>query len=104
MSKALVLDPWLEPFPAPGPTPYSQYNNESVDTLLDAEEPLSSQNSSSTNIASVSSNEKLPSPRVLVINSEAFTLWDVHFKRLVEVMSLWDKAKPLTIGELNGGS
>lgn len=29
-------------------------------------------------------------PKVLVINSEAFTLWKDHFSRLQDVMSVWE--------------
>ncbi len=53
ISKAIVLDPWLEPLPTPAP-----------------------------------SKDKKDRPEVplLVINSEGFTLWETHFKRLVGVV------------------
>ncbi|KAJ3811717.1 platelet-activating factor acetylhydrolase [Lentinula aff. lateritia] len=56
----LILDPWLEPLPSPGPTPYSD-----------------AQDSGHVGF------------RLLVINSEAFTLWTSHFERLKETVKGW---------------
>ncbi|KAJ7068452.1 platelet-activating factor acetylhydrolase, isoform II-domain-containing protein [Mycena amicta] len=56
VTKALVLDPWLEPLPSPGPIP--------------------------THAPS--------SLRLLVINSQFFTLWKDHFTRVLEVVKTWD--------------
>lgn len=33
---------------------------------------------------------KLPRPRMLVINSEAFTLWKDHYARLQKVVAEWE--------------
>ncbi|KAH7876864.1 platelet-activating factor acetylhydrolase, isoform II-domain-containing protein [Lentinula edodes] len=77
----LILDPWLEPLPSPGPTPYSgvgqgvTHDNATVagDQFNgDAED-------GSGHIGS----------RLLVINSEAFTLWTSHFERLKETVKGW---------------
>lgn len=69
VQKALILDPWLEPLPSPGPIPHQRFD----------EEPL---------------------PRILVINSEKFTLWKGHFERLIEVGKSWTEGgwELLTIG------
>ncbi|KIP04546.1 hypothetical protein PHLGIDRAFT_129421 [Phlebiopsis gigantea 11061_1 CR5-6] len=63
--RAIALDPWLEPLPTPGPEPY--------------------------HIAS-SLNTRPPPPRLLVLNSEGFTLWDDHFARLQGVVRAWNDA------------
>ncbi|KIJ70137.1 hypothetical protein HYDPIDRAFT_77500 [Hydnomerulius pinastri MD-312] len=58
--KALILDPWLEPLPSPGPLPHHTFREHAL-------------------------------PRILVINSENFTLWKDHFERLTEVAGSWEK-------------
>ncbi|KAF9247381.1 platelet-activating factor acetylhydrolase [Melanogaster broomeanus] len=60
VQKALLLDPWLEPIPSPGPIPHHGFR----------EHPL---------------------PRIVVINSENFTLWKDHFERLTDVAGSWEK-------------
>ena len=59
-----MLDPWLEPLPSPGPAPR-------VDATRDAR-----------------------APRVLIINSEEFTLWRDHFARLQSVVREWRQPGP----------
>ncbi|KAK7695749.1 hypothetical protein QCA50_000386 [Cerrena zonata] len=59
---ALVLDPWMEPLPTPGPSPWKVE-------------------------ASLQSSPH--SPKLFVINSEGFTLWDDHFDRLKGVVQIW---------------
>ena len=53
-TRAIALDPWLEPLPTPGPAPHA-----------------------------------LPAARLLVLNSEGFTLWAEHFARLQGVVRAW---------------
>ena len=67
VSHGLVLDPWLEPLPLPGPAP-------------DANQDASSGN-----------------PKLMVINAEGFTLWTDHFKRLEEMVPAWPESALLTI-------
>ncbi|KAF8897699.1 platelet-activating factor acetylhydrolase [Infundibulicybe gibba] len=64
IAKALILDPWLEPIPSPGPTPLPPGPSPREKT------------------------QKLP--RMLVINSETFTLWKDHFARLRDVVLSWE--------------
>jgi len=59
LTHALVLDPWLEPLPTPGPTPRVEATRDSR------------------------------APQVLIINSEEFTLWRDHFARLQKVVHEW---------------
>ncbi|KXN89590.1 Platelet-activating factor acetylhydrolase [Leucoagaricus sp. SymC.cos] len=67
ISKVIVLDPWLDPLPTPGPAPYAAGTSDS--TLPPA----------------------APSgPRLFVINSEVFTLWKDHYARLEEIMAVWE--------------
>ncbi|OCH92195.1 hypothetical protein OBBRIDRAFT_727394 [Obba rivulosa] len=63
ITHALVLDPWLEPFPSPGPNPHLE------------------------------ATRGPHMPKILIINSEAFTLWKSHFARLQEVMQTWRESK-----------
>ena len=67
VTHGLVLDPWLEPLPSPGPAPYSN--------------PTPSSGH----------------PKLLAINAEGFTLWTEHFKRLEEVVPAWPESALLTI-------
>jgi hypothetical protein len=41
-------------------------------------------------------------PRILVINSETFTLWEEHFSRLQQVVKAWEpeSRRIITLGEL----
>jgi platelet-activating factor acetylhydrolase len=68
VSHGLVLDPWLDPLPSPGPV--------------------------------LSTDRQSPStcPKLTVINSEGFTLWRDHFKRVEEMVPEWPGSTLLTIG------
>jgi len=67
VSHGLVLDPWLDPLPSPGPV--------------------------------LSTDRQSPSmcPKLTVINSEGFTLWEDHFKRVEEMVPEWPGSTLLTI-------
>ncbi|KAI0050253.1 hypothetical protein FA95DRAFT_1536850 [Auriscalpium vulgare] len=67
VSHALALDPWLEPVSSPGPQPVSVED----------------------------SNYK--HPKLLVINAEGFTLWEDHFKRVLDVVPAWVGSNIFTI-------
>ncbi|KDQ29301.1 hypothetical protein PLEOSDRAFT_1092914 [Pleurotus ostreatus PC15] len=105
VTKALVLDPWLEPLPTPGPSPYSSA------TLANAIESVNSASASASTLHHDSHDSDnrdvahaMPSvhhqkgefeqarshPRILVINSERFTLWKDHFSRLQDVIKEWE--------------
>ena len=74
ITNALVLDPWLEPLPLPGPFPISDPDSvvKSVTSSLDEDESV----------------PRLP--RILVLNSETFTLWGDHYRRLQDVIQGWE--------------
>lgn len=96
VERALILDPWLEPLPAPGPVPLpiNQKNGENssnatVNSVVDGvRETLEDEDA----IQKGSSDTLSPNshPRMLVINSENFTLWKPHFPRLQEVVNHWE--------------
>ena len=65
-TRAVALDPWLEPLPTPGPTPF--------------------------HIASSLKDQPVDPPKLLVINSESFTLWKSHFARLQALVRTWNTA------------
>jgi len=82
VSKVVILDPWLEPLPSPGPTPFVRPEGPGILTDIDCiQEPLES---------SLTNKLDSPHPRMLAINSETFTLWKDHFARLQEVVSGWE--------------
>ena len=112
VSHAIILDPWIEPLPTPGPAPYAA--SSSATTLFEGKHPsndLRSLQSGETqvDVAAVTENggrahdkERQPAPpRLLVINSEKFTLWNSHFSRLREVVETWEPQGRclLTLGE-----
>jgi platelet-activating factor acetylhydrolase len=66
--RVLALDPWMEPFASAGPEPYK-----------DAKEP------------------KIAAPELLVINSEAFTLWAGHFSTLKETVAKFAPSRLITL-------
>jgi platelet-activating factor acetylhydrolase len=68
VSHGLVLDPWLEPLPSPGPEPFPERHSPWKHLKL------------------------------MVINSEEFTVWEDHFKRVEEVVPAWPGSTLLTIG------
>jgi platelet-activating factor acetylhydrolase len=85
VNKALILDPWLEPLPSPGPAPLQSDSSSITDsvtfsldrTIVNKESVLASDR-----------DDQLP--RVLVLNSEVFTLWKDHYSRLQDVISAWE--------------
>ncbi|KAF9268144.1 hypothetical protein L218DRAFT_892916 [Marasmius fiardii PR-910] len=73
---ALIYDPWLEPFPTPGPIPKAL--------------PQPAHLNPSQSFSDV--------PRMLVINSEPFTLWKDHFPQLQTAVHKWGpQAKLITL-------
>ncbi|KAF8812247.1 hypothetical protein BYT27DRAFT_7132610 [Phlegmacium glaucopus] len=91
ISRAIILDPWLEPIPSPGPIPFSKHippnevklAPESVDT------PLARTMTELPHLNG-KADTRSSHPRILVINSETFTLWKDHFTRLQKVVSAWE--------------
>ncbi|KAF8663408.1 hypothetical protein AX16_000980 [Volvariella volvacea WC 439] len=88
VSHALVLDPWLEPLPTPGPVPISTLQqkpnaNIQLNSLSDKtfdDQPL------------LNEGKRLGLPRMFVLNSEVFSVWKDHFQRLKEVVEAWEPA------------
>ncbi|KAJ3722398.1 platelet-activating factor acetylhydrolase, isoform II-domain-containing protein [Lentinula raphanica] len=91
----LILDPWLEPLPSPGPTPLSDVvDDASATTVTDQ----LNQGSGGAPNDKTCDPTKHNNPRLLVINSEAFTLWSSHFERLANIVKCWGpNAKLLTL-------
>ena len=89
VAQALVLDPWLEPLPSPGPAPYLNQN-----AIVNPELNIPSTGSSestlqgSGEVIDVLKSSSLP--RMLVLNSDPFTLWEDHFERLKGVVEAWE--------------
>ncbi|EIN10831.1 hypothetical protein PUNSTDRAFT_112632 [Punctularia strigosozonata HHB-11173 SS5] len=65
---AVIQDPWLEPIPDPGPVPYQPRLGSSIAT-----------------------------PKLLVLQSEGFTLWRTHFERLRKTVKHWKGGRVLTL-------
>jgi platelet-activating factor acetylhydrolase len=93
----------LEPLPPPGPVPLG---NGSSSHITLAEEVATSEEA---RVVSSHENEPplsefSPHPRMLVVNSETFTLWKDHFARLQEVVAGWEPrgGKILTLGMIFG--
>ncbi|KAI0959683.1 hypothetical protein AcW1_004440 [Taiwanofungus camphoratus] len=59
VTHVLALDPWLEPLPSPGPAPHAEATRDAR------------------------------APKILVVNSEEFTLWKDHFTRVEDVVRRW---------------
>ncbi|KAF9569098.1 hypothetical protein CPC08DRAFT_732375 [Agrocybe pediades] len=88
LDKTIILDPWLDPLPSPGPFP--------VRHDIKTEERASSETEVASEMdAALPGNDLNPKseggshPEMLVINSEAFTLWKDHYARLKEVIAGW---------------
>ena len=64
MNKAVVLDPWVEPLPSPVPE-------------------------TSALGSSLQDHPRTP-PELLVINSEAYTIWPENFEPLKEILHTWN--------------
>jgi platelet-activating factor acetylhydrolase len=86
ISKCLVLDPWLDPFSSPGPGPIKRSNkgNDVNGAVEDVD-------------AGAPHDETDKFPRMLIINSEGFTLWTDHFTRC-DVAAKTFGAKLFTLG------
>jgi len=83
----LILDPWLDPLPSPGPAPFSTSLVDDGATLVSTELNDNDETNGVTpkNAKSAGFNR----PRLLVITSEAFTLWKTHFERLEGIVKGW---------------
>lgn len=81
ITKALVLDPWVEPLSSPGPFPVSP-------DLSSAEFITTS--SLELDESSICTTAYSPLPRILVLNSETFTLWRDHYQRLQDIIRNWE--------------
>jgi platelet-activating factor acetylhydrolase len=75
-TRAVALDPWLEPLPTPGPAPF--------------------------HVESAVKGRPSDPPKLLVINSEGFTLWHGHFARLKKVVQAWDASAKETTRAQDG--
>ncbi|KAF8914180.1 platelet-activating factor acetylhydrolase, isoform II-domain-containing protein [Gymnopilus junonius] len=89
VERAIILDPWLEPLPSPGPVPSSL---NTTGEIVKLEESVSSSFQAAGGSYPDVNHEKTSSqhPSVLVINSETFTLWKDHYARLQEVVAGWE--------------
>ncbi|EAU84376.2 hypothetical protein CC1G_01372 [Coprinopsis cinerea okayama7 len=85
VSRAVILDPWLEPLPAPGPVPISTKGNgkNAINVEVDSVKSTLEEND-------IFASDTVAHPRMLVINSETFTLWKDHFARLQEIVKGWE--------------
>ncbi|KAJ7684003.1 platelet-activating factor acetylhydrolase, isoform II-domain-containing protein [Mycena rosella] len=81
VTKVLLYDPWLEPLPTPGPTPTASISRPSTSTLSEGTPPSESE-------SELKSSSALP--KMLVINSQVFSLWKDHFSRLAGVVDAWE--------------
>lgn len=89
VERAVILDPWLEPLAIPGPVPFEFPSPPTSDSI--GESGSSSLEAATVApVASMDLDTKLPRPRMLVINSEAFTLWKEHYARLQKVVAEWE--------------
>lgn len=81
VQRAVVLDPWLEPLPSPGPEPYR------------------------VEVSIKDNSARVEAPALLVLNSEQFTVWHPHFERLRDVVRTWDRAaRECAAGDRRGGT
>jgi platelet-activating factor acetylhydrolase len=97
VDRTVLLDPWLEPLPTPGPTPLSK--SSSFTEIAKAEEAAKLPLQETT--FGPETQIQLATPRMLVINSEAFTVWEGHYERLREVVAGWEPqgGRILTLGK-----
>ncbi|PBK76340.1 hypothetical protein ARMSODRAFT_874734 [Armillaria solidipes] len=72
VTNALIFDPWIDPLALPSPGYYSEDLKSSE--IISFEDAMKRKNSL---------------PRLLVINSEKFTLWKEHFERLENIVRSW---------------
>ncbi|KAK0498588.1 platelet-activating factor acetylhydrolase, isoform II-domain-containing protein [Armillaria luteobubalina] len=72
VTNMLIFDPWLDPIPLPSVEPLNEDHN--------SLEGVSSEDTM---------KQKISLPKLLVINSEKFTLWKEHFNRLESIVRSW---------------
>lgn len=98
MERAVVLDPWLEPLPTPGPVLYTNSASTQEAAIKSSIEEASSPNEG--NVPTSDLKFKAGHSRMLVINSETFTLWKDHYARLKDSMAQWGPGggRILTLG------
>lgn len=99
MTQALILDPWLEPLPSPGPAPLSDRNP--VAGISPDQKTVDSSTESTMEGSGTLVQDSRSLPRMLVMNSDRFTLWKDHFERLKCVVEAWEPEgrRVLTLGE-----
>lgn len=85
VTNALVLDPWLEPLPSPGPFPVSSDSPTTESVTKSATSSLLDLDNSC-----ILNGSDTFLPRILVLNSESFTLWTDHYQRLQDVVRCWE--------------
>ncbi|KAF8165535.1 platelet-activating factor acetylhydrolase, isoform II-domain-containing protein [Crassisporium funariophilum] len=87
--RSVILDPWLEPLPSPGPVPLpKEIHSNGIDAVQSMMTSLEGTNLSSNKNNNIDNGSI--HPRMLVINSETFTVWKDHFARLQEVVAGWE--------------
>lgn len=90
VSHALLFDPWIEPLPSPGPNPYKSSPNPRQDPSPLNNGAISSDPSAIVSTGNSDDARATGSMRLLVINSEGFTLWGEHYARLQGIVRSWD--------------
>ncbi|KAF8204697.1 platelet-activating factor acetylhydrolase, isoform II-domain-containing protein [Pholiota molesta] len=91
VDRVVILDPWLEPLPSPGPVPIGKTTPSPNGTVTDASfrSSLEKTVSLASQTAGIETDTHISHPRMLVINSETFTLWKDHYARLQEIVAGW---------------
>ncbi|SJL01785.1 uncharacterized protein ARMOST_05108 [Armillaria ostoyae] len=72
VTNMLIFDPWLDPMPLPSIEPLNEDHNSLEGVYFED-----------------TMKRKISLPRLLVINSEKFTLWKEHFDRLENIVRSW---------------
>lgn len=100
----VILDPWLEPLPSPSPVPIGKITPSPNGTVTDASirSSLEKTVALASQTAGIETDTHISHPRMLVINSETFTLWKDHYARLQEIVAGWEPegGKIMTIGKV----
>ncbi|KAF9534710.1 platelet-activating factor acetylhydrolase, isoform II-domain-containing protein [Crepidotus variabilis] len=82
----VILDPWLEPLPTPGPVPFSEASSSELATA----EGLVANSIDRATPSSQGTKVEESQMKLLVINSEQFTVWKDHYARLKEMLVHWE--------------
>ncbi|KAF9481807.1 hypothetical protein BDN70DRAFT_875743 [Pholiota conissans] len=92
IDRVVILDPWLEPLPSPGPVPIGKVSISSKGTVVDGSFLSSPETTAalSSQTDGIELDAKVSHPRMLIINSETFTLWKDHYERLKEIVAGWE--------------